>query len=268
MISLFATSCFQDAEKREGNLILATSLPVFGSIISELTLPNDEIVVLLNNNQSPHEYQPRPSDVRRFSNAEIVFLGHPDLDGWAGRLSDVSPLFLAATNSDPHVNPHFWFDPMEVQKSAGIITTSLCASRPLLCPDYEELLDIFEIQLAVLDTKIVHVIDPLAGESVVTSHPFFDYFLTRYNITSVATLESSPDHEASPSSVIEVLDQIKTHSPIGVIAQQHESSGILQIIKDETELPVVFIEAIGNSEQSYEAFMMSAAASIISLRRN
>jgi ABC-type Zn uptake system ZnuABC Zn-binding protein ZnuA len=258
------SSLRNDAARNDG-IVVATSLPVLGSILEELVLDDDHVSVLMNGQESPHDYQPRASDVRLFARADIIILGDPALDGWASKLGSSDVHYVSSGISLMDKNPHFWLDPTAVSESSVAITDLFCKIRAQLCSEYSTRLTTFQQSLVLLDSTITRSMERLVETPVVTSHPFFDYFLARYQIRSIGTLEPYPGHEASPSDVIKMLNSIGAESPSVLIAQPNLPSGILDLIRQETELNIIYINPLSDTGISYDDYMKNVTSIIASI---
>jgi len=53
------------------------------------------------------------------------------------------------------------------------------------------------------------VMEPFRGGKVIVYHPDFIYFLTRFGLVQVATLEDRPGIPASPQHVVQIIRQMK-----------------------------------------------------------
>jgi len=269
LVSLVLVSCARPEPGKPTGLKIATSLPVFESILGELVTSEDAVYSLLGENDSPHDYQPRPSDIKVFADADIIILGHEHVDGWASELTDQQVYFLA-TDDTGHINdenPHFWFNPIDVVRTTDGLADLFCGIRPSACPRYQANYLNFSTAMSVLDSTIASIVYPLENQAVIVSRPFFAPFLDRYHIRSLTTLEPSPGHAVSPSDVIYILKQLDTTAPIGIIAQPHVSGGIVSLVAQETKLAIVYVSPIGSKGVAYGDFMRATAESLTSLTR-
>jgi ABC-type Zn uptake system ZnuABC Zn-binding protein ZnuA len=88
-----------------------------------------EVRQILRPNSDPHEYEPRPSDVRAVSGAAVVLRSGGDLDGWlAGVLRIAGSSAKTVTLIDAvrtrrgeggETDPHWWQDPRKAQRMSA-----------------------------------------------------------------------------------------------------------------------------------------------------
>ena len=265
-------SCQTEPERSGSGLTIGTSLPVLGAIIDELIQEDDKVFVLLSGSGSPHNFQPRPSDILNLEKSNIVILADPDLDGWAVDLESADVHFLSDSLdnqlilfSSGYRNPHFWMDPVLIMNLVHPVAELLCQKRKLACATYRRRARKFAESLVALDNEIATAVSALHNRSVITSHPFFDYFLARYNVRVITTLASIPGHEPSPARIVEILESAKKKNLLGLVAQAGLPDAAVVVIGQETDLPIVYINPVGTVGQTYAEFIRLASQTLLGL---
>ncbi|WP_342267856.1 metal ABC transporter substrate-binding protein [Candidatus Tisiphia endosymbiont of Empis tessellata] len=102
-----------------GRIKIVTSITPLASIIAMLVKEQAEIVAIANNNDCPHHYNLRPSDLKKVKDADIVFYIDEQFDGFAGKLMNghsknvikISNFNgLKFINHNSYNNWHIWLD--------------------------------------------------------------------------------------------------------------------------------------------------------------
>ncbi|WP_375359154.1 metal ABC transporter substrate-binding protein [Candidatus Tisiphia endosymbiont of Neophilaenus lineatus] len=102
-----------------GRIKIVTSITPLASIIAMLVKEQAEIVAIANNNDCPHHYNLRPSDLTKVKDADIVFYIDEQFDGFAGKLMNghsknvikISNFNrLKIISNDSYSNWHIWLD--------------------------------------------------------------------------------------------------------------------------------------------------------------
>ena len=187
-----------------------------------------EVAQILQPNTDPHTYEPRPSDVQAFADADVVFRSGGDLDDWSGQLAEDSgsdadvvdlstalPVELGgahdhpdgeaageAESADSEVDPHWWHDPRNVSVAAGGVETALSQAEPASAGEFERNLGRFLRQASRIDRRIQHCFDSLPPDrlKLVTDHDALGYFADRYGIQVVGAVIPALTSEAQPSA--------------------------------------------------------------------
>ncbi len=195
-----------------GDLRAVATTTQVADIVREVGGNQIELVQILQPNTDPHDYEPRPSDVQAFADADIVFRSGGDLDSWSQQLIDDSgsgaevvdlsaelPVELA---SDGETDPHWWHDPRNVETAADEVETALSAADPAARGEFESNADGFRLEIEQIDRQVQRCFDSLPPESLklVTDHDALEYFANRYGIEIVGTVIPALTSEAQPSA--------------------------------------------------------------------
>ena len=231
MLSLFLPSG-QAAPK----LRVVTTIPDLKSLAEAVGGDLIEVDSLTRGTQNFHEAEVRPSMMLKLRRADALIENGADLDAWAdvavtgsnngniirgapGRI-DISrglPLLeVPSTRVDrsmgdvhPMGNPHFSLDP----GLAPAITQNIVDGLSRLAPDnraaFEKNRQAFLQKLEREMDRWIKLMEPVRGAKVVVYHPDFIYFLTRFGLVQVNTLEDRPGIPPSPQHLVQIIRQMK-----------------------------------------------------------
>jgi zinc/manganese transport system substrate-binding protein len=177
-----------------------------------------KVVQVLKPNTDPHDYEPRPSDVRETANADVVLLNGDELDRWMGdvveaaggdpRVVDLGarvPVKVAGESDGPEASrydPHWWHDPRNAQAAVTAIRDALTKANPDARDVYARNAADYLARLRSLDRGIAGCMRGVAPaeRKLVTDHDAFNYFARRYAITVVGAVIPSQSTQAQPSA--------------------------------------------------------------------
>jgi ABC-type Zn uptake system ZnuABC Zn-binding protein ZnuA/ABC-type Mn2+/Zn2+ transport system permease subunit len=177
-----------------------------------------KVVQLLKPNTDPHDYEPRPSDVRETAGADVVFESGDGLDHWMGDvikqaggeptvvdLGARAPVKVPGESEGAEASrydPHWWHDPRDAQSAVVAIRDSLSKANPDAKEVYARNADAYLAKLRALDRGIAACVDrvPAAQRKLVTDHDAFNYFAGRYGITVVGAVIPSQTTQAQASA--------------------------------------------------------------------
>ncbi len=161
----------------------------------------------------PHEYEPTPLDIVKIRSSKLFVLNGNGLDPWAEKIvNELQTKGIAtATMSDSITSldggdPHFWLDPVLVQKQADVIADILGRIDPDNTEEYKKNNLIFKNKLAELDAEYTKGLSSCALREIVVSHEAFNYLAKRYDLTAFHISGLSPDEEPTPSRIAETAD--------------------------------------------------------------
>jgi len=173
---------------------------------------------ILQPNSDPHDYEPRPDDVKETAGAELVFVNGDKLDHWMDEVvaqSGGNPRVVDLGKSIPvklpgesegeeasRYDPHWWHDPRNAEAAVEQIRDELIEADPDHREVYERNADAYLARINELDHGIqacVHKVPP-EERKLVTDHDAFGYFAQRYDIDVVGAVIPSQSTQAQPSA--------------------------------------------------------------------
>jgi zinc/manganese transport system substrate-binding protein len=213
-----------------------------------------EVVQVLRPNSDPHEYEPRPDDVRALLHAPLVFESGDGLDAWMGKVVEASGahprvVVLAAANvarvagegsgsEASRYDPHWWHDPRNVEAAIPVIRDALARANPSAAGVYARNAGAYLTRLRALDAGIAACLRrvPRAQRKLVTDHDAFGYFARRYGIDVVGAVIPSQTTAGQPSAgdVAQLADTIRREHVHAVFPERSLSRKLAQAIARET----------------------------------
>ena len=195
-----------------------------------------DVESLTRGTQNFHEAEVRPSMMLKLRRAQLLVENGAELDSWvdvavtgannanivrggAGRI-EVSrgvPLLEVPTarvdrsmgDVHPLGNPHFSLDP----GLAPIITQTILEGLSRVAPQYrasfEQNRTAFLQRLEAQMAGWLKTLEPFRGAKVVVYHPDFIYFLNRFGIVQLGTVEDRPGIPPSPQHLATLIKQMQ-----------------------------------------------------------
>lgn len=175
----------------------------------------------------PHDYEPTPQDIVSAYQADVFLLNGTGIDAWAEKIrpelekrgvtvvqmSEVVSLLPASVGKEGEkdtFDPHFWLDPLGAEKEAEAIRNVLIARDPSRAPVYMENTDRYIALLAGLDRAYYEGLQQCEFHTIVTSHNAFTYLAKRYGFETISVSGISPEAEASPRALAEIVDVVRS----------------------------------------------------------
>src|SRR3954468_23096568 len=84
--SLAAVGCGSSGAGASGRPVVVATTTQVGDFAREIGGDRVDVRTLLRANADPHEYEPRPSDVRTVGQADLVLRSGGDVDDWLDRV--------------------------------------------------------------------------------------------------------------------------------------------------------------------------------------
>jgi ABC-type Zn uptake system ZnuABC Zn-binding protein ZnuA len=268
-------ACGGEGEEGVRPTIVATT-GVVADIAEGVAGPDAEVVQLIPDGASPHDYALTAKDRLALEEADLVVAngggleaGIP-LDGiaapvWA--LTDhAGPLLTAAADghgreeegeADEHgeeqgeddhegegsKDPHVWMDPARTARAIPSLVEALAEADLEHATAYEERGRDLAGQLRALDRDLASRLEAVPARSrlLVTNHDALGYFADRYEFEVVATAfpAAGPEAEASAHDLAELAATVRATGIPAVFAEQSENPAALRRVAEEVGAEVV-----------------------------
>jgi len=195
-----------------------------------------EVDALARGNQNPHDLEVRPSLMVKVRRADVIVMNGLEMDQWAevviqgannpkvnpgapGRVDaseGILVLEVPKTRVDrsmgdvhPMGNPHYTSDPGMAPAVTANILNGLARVAPQSRAAFERNRAAFLARLEQAQARWTETLAPLKGARVVVDHSLWAYFLTRFGLVQVASVEERPGIPATPSHVAKLIELIK-----------------------------------------------------------
>jgi ABC-type Zn uptake system ZnuABC Zn-binding protein ZnuA/ABC-type Mn2+/Zn2+ transport system permease subunit len=187
--------------------VVATTTQV-GDFARQVAGGEAHVTQILRPNTDPHEYEPRPSDVKATVGAKVVLESGDGLDGWMSKVVDDSGAdpervdLGAAVPVKRAGDPHWWHDPRNAIAAVERVRDALSRAAPSKRAAFESNAAAYVGKLKRLDAGIARCFSSLPAKErkLVTDHDAFDYFAARYGIRVIGAVIPSQTTQAQPSA--------------------------------------------------------------------
>ncbi len=247
----------------------------------------DRVVVesLVPAGAEPHTFAPRPSDLRKIADADVIVMNGLGLDDWLRPLAaeakraDATLVELApdlpgvtylpgdahaegaGTANGEAVNPHLWLDAAYAQAYVDRIAEALVAAHPADADAVRASAAAYSARLADLDSSIRARLAALPSDHrrVVSFHDAFPYYAAAYGLDVAGVVVPVPGQEPSASEVAALIDAIRTSGVRAILAEAQFSPRVADQLAAETGVHVVsslYTDSLGDAPaDSYVGIM-------------
>jgi ABC-type Zn uptake system ZnuABC Zn-binding protein ZnuA len=216
---------------------------------------------ILRPNSDPHEYEPRPSDVKAVAGAAVVLRSGGGLDDWldgvvdnAGSdartttLSDV----VRTRRGDGEIDPHWWQDPRNAILAVGRIRDVMIAADPGGRSAYTANAAAYVTRLRDLDRAIARCMRSIRPDrrNLVTDHDALGYYAERYEIDVVGTVipALSTQAQASAGEVARLVRTIRATGVRMIFPERSASAKLARAVARDAGAsvgPALFADSLG-----------------------
>lgn len=278
-VGLFACSnANKNSNTSEKLKVVATN-----SIIADITknIAGDKIDLhsIVPVGQDPHEYEPLPDDVKKTSQADLIFYNGINLEtggnAWFTKLvqnakkeenkdyyavSDgVEVIYLEGKNEKGKEDPHAWLNLENGMIYAKNIAKQLSAKDPKNKDFYEANLKNYLEKLEALDKEAKQKFNNIPKEKkmIVTSEGCFKYFSKAYNVPSAYIWEINTEEEGTPDQIKTLVEKLRKTKVPSLFVESSVDERPMQTVSKDTNIPIfekIFTDSVAEPGQNGDSY--------------
>ena len=257
------------------------------SIIADITknIAGDKINLhsIVPVGQDPHEYEPLPEDVKKTSQADLIFYNGINLEtggnAWFTKLVEnakkkenkdyyavsegVDVIYLEGQNEKGKEDPHAWLNLENGIIYAQNIAKRLIEKDPDNKATYEKNLKAYVEKLTALDKEAKEKFNNIPEEKkmIVTSEGCFKYFSKAYNVPSAYIWEINTEEEGTPDQIKSLVEKLRKTKVPSLFVESSVDDRPMKTVSKDTNIPIyakIFTDSIaekGEDGDSYYSMM-------------
>ncbi|HEY3902055.1 MAG TPA: metal ABC transporter substrate-binding protein [Chthoniobacter sp.] len=247
----------------------------FSTILTEIAerVGGDRVAVTghVKAGVDPHEFEPKPSDLKTVGNAQLVLLTAKHMEGYVGKLKEATGMkgdLLEVGNGfaslkmkaegDPNKiieDPHWWHSIPNEEKAVKIVRDALIKISPADKDLFTANAAKFLVELDDLEKwtrqKIAEL--PRDKRKLVTSHDAFQYFARDHGFTIYAIEGVTTQDQPSSKKVADLISTIEAQHVKAIFLESIENPKVLKEITKETGAKVggtLYADGLGEGDTS------------------
>ncbi|WP_338543752.1 metal ABC transporter substrate-binding protein [Abiotrophia defectiva] len=253
------------------------------SIIADITknIAGDKIDLhsIVPVGQDPHEYEPLPDDIKKTTQADLIFYNGINLEtggnAWFTKLvqnakrvenkdyfavsEGVEVIHLEGEGETGKEDPHAWLNLENGVIYAKNIAKHLIEKDPSNKDFYQKNLDDYVAKLEALDKEAKTKFDAIPEEKkmIVTSEGCFKYFSKAYNVPSAYIWEINTEEEGTPDQIRNLVKKLKGSKVSALFVESSVDDRPMKTISSETGIPIyakIFTDSIAEEGQEGDSY--------------
>lgn len=266
--------------KDKEKLQVITTYSVIYDIVKNVGGDRLDVHSLAPIGSDPHQYDPLPDDVKKTTDADIVFYNGLNLetgDGWfekmietAGKTGEnapvfkvsegVKPMYLKSGGHEGEEDPHAWLD-----VENGIIYTenvkkALIQVDPEHKETYEKNANAYIEQLKKLHDSVQQKMNELPKEKriLVSSEGAFKYFSNAYGFDAYYIWEINSHDEGTPEQLKSIIEIIRSHDVKALFVETSVDSRSMETVSAETGVSIagtIFTDSLGKPGEDGDTYI-------------
>jgi ABC-type Zn uptake system ZnuABC Zn-binding protein ZnuA len=231
---------------------VVTTTTVFADIVQNVGGSRVVATSIIPAGVGPEDYEPKPDDARKLSDAKLVVSNGVGLDDFLDRLlasgtgGKTPQLVLGdgipTITVEGEPNPHFWLDPSLVkQYYVPKIAAKLSELDPAGKATYDANAAAYSSTLDSLDAELKAKIAtiPEANRKLVTFHDAFPYFARHFGFELVGVILANVGQEPTAAELAALVDKVKSAGVKAVFSEAQFSPKLSQTLAQEAGITKV-----------------------------
>jgi len=238
-------------------LRVAATTSIVGDVVRAIGGDGVIVTVLLPAGADPHAFEPTPKEMASLGDVQTIFANGAGLETFLDSLlasvgvpivsvSDgIAFRGFAQGSEEQGVDPHVWFDPMNVIVWTESIARQFATLDPANAEGYATRALAYEQELKDLDVWIVEAVAAIPRErrKLVSDHEAFGYFVDRYGFDDVGTVIPGLSTLAEPSAqgLAALEDAIREHGVPAIFVGVSVNPALAEQVAQDTGARIVFL---------------------------
>ena len=253
------------------------------SIIADITknIAGDKINLhsIVPVGQDPHEYEPLPEDVKKTSQADLIFYNGINLEtggnAWFTKLVEnakkkenkdyyavsegVDVIYLEGQNEKGKEDPHAWLNLENGIIYAKNIAKRLSEKDPANKETYEKNLKTYVEKLSALDKEAKEKFNNIPEEKkmIVTSEGCFKYFSKAYNVPSAYIWEINTEEEGTPDQIKSLVEKLRKTKVPSLFVESSVDDRPMKTVSKDTNIPIyakIFTDSVAEEGEEGDSY--------------
>jgi zinc transport system substrate-binding protein len=233
------------------------------------------VELVLPPGRTTHYYDPSPREVSRLASASLVFAVGLGLDSWlapivesaAGgksRIFDLGPLVDPRLAPRGPIDPHFWLDPIRMERATDLMVDACRSLDPPGGPGYAARAEEVKASLRKVHAGLVRRAERWRGRRIVTFHGSLYYFADRYGFEIAGVVEPVPGREPTARELAELVALVKLKRVVALFSEPQLDRKAAQVIAREAGVPLFEIDPVGGlpGTDTYEGLLQNIAGAL------
>lgn len=238
---------------------VVTSFSMINDMVKEIGGKHVEVQNLVPTGTDPHDYEPRPNDVKNISKADLVFYNGLNLEGgskgWLSKSLEssdftkenaiktskgIKPKYIKDEDGNKEINPHAFIDPNVGEQMVKNITKSLSERNPKNKDYYKDNEKKYLKKLHKIEKDYEKQLGAIPKDNrvFVASEQAFQYLTDRYDLKEGYIWAIDTDENGSPKQIKDLVKFIKKNNPPILFVESNVDKRPMETVSKESGVPI------------------------------
>ncbi|NBJ69518.1 MULTISPECIES: zinc ABC transporter substrate-binding protein [Clostridia] len=269
------------SDSDEESLLVISSFTIISDLAREVGGDKVEVHNLVPTGTDPHEYEPLPEDIKKATDADVLFYNGMNLeggkDGWFFKMIDsvgqnesnvynltegVEPMYLSAEGSrEEEINPHSFIDPGVGIKMVENMRDAFIEVDPDNKDYYGERAKEYLSRLKEIDKEYQEKIKAIPEDRriLVTSECAFQYMLDHYGMEEECIWRVDTEENGSPEQIKSLVEYINKNNVPVLFVESNVDPRPMETVSKESGVDIyekaIYSDEIGQPGDEVDTYV-------------
>ncbi len=237
VVVVLASSCGR-SERAKDRIGVAVSILPLAEFVEQVGKERVEATVMVPPGAAPHTYEPKPSQLKAVSEAEMFVKVGSGLEFelvWMDKLVEINTDMMVLNSSEgvelTGTDPHVWLSPLNAKK----MVRNICSGLMRLDPDngqyYTENRNEYLERLDELDAYVKETLTGVEKRKFIVYHPAWGFFARDYGLEEIPVEKAGK--EPTAGEIKDVLEQAaELHNKVVFVSPQFATKGAETVARE------------------------------------
>lgn len=270
----------KDAGSSTQRVRVLSSFSILTNMVETIGQEHVEVHNLVPVGTDPHDYAPRPKDVKFATRADLLVYNGLNLEGgtegWLAKLVDTSSpesmpriaateevkaLYISDDSGRKEVNPHAFISPKVGVQMAEAIRDGLIKTDPEHADDYQTHADAYIEKLRDMETRYTKTLADIPADQrvLVTSEQAFQYLAHAYDLKEGYIWAIDTDKNGTPAQIKNAIAFVEQHQPSVLFVESNVDRRPMETVSEATGVPIhpqpLFSDELGKKGQAADTYL-------------
>ncbi|MEO2068700.1 MAG: metal ABC transporter substrate-binding protein [Desulfurobacteriaceae bacterium] len=233
--------------------LIVSSIPVWKSVAEYIGGRDFRYYSILKGGESPHGYEPKPSDVQKIQEAKLIIVHGLGLDDWAlkgvnkGKVFNIGELFSKKYPQIKKPGYHLWTNPVLMEEVYFEIAKKLVKFYPKRETYYLKRADDYAAMIEQLLQRINNCLQDVKKKVVVIYHPVWKPLLETFGVKTIE-IARTPEEQITPERLKEVIEEAKKKGAKVVIGETFAPKKVVDMVAKEINGKVLILNPVHSDD--------------------
>lgn len=263
---------------------IVTSTLDMADVASQVGGNKVDVYAITHGQYDLHFYEPKPSQVIKMKKADLLIVGGLGIDDWINGLidaarnpdirfgakgfvdpsvgvtaKDVPTEHISGNMGDihPHGNPHFWFNPENVEITARNIADGLVRVAPEDEVYFTERRDAYIQEVQSTFERLRSRLQPYRGTKVLQFHESWNYFCDYFGLKLAGNIEAKPGIPPSAKHLKGLITKIREEQIKVVFVEPYYPEKPLRFLQSKTDIRVLRLPLFLGGDKESKTYLQN-----------